>query len=108
MALKHLTRPGAGWESRSSPRTGRISANRLTTSRNFSIRHGVTESGRQLRQVTLSAPARGSDAGQTIGLFNIYLGDRPSWWNQQHDRSHNLIRATTVAGQHKLIEQLWP
>lgn len=50
----------------------------------------------------------GVDADQTVGLTNIYLGDWPSWWNQQHDRYHTLIRATTVAEQHRLIERLWP
>jgi hypothetical protein len=50
----------------------------------------------------------GVDADQTVGLTNIYLGDWPTWWGEQHSRYHTLIQATTVAEQHKLIEKLWP
>jgi len=49
-----------------------------------------------------------TDADQTIGLSNIYLGDWPVWFAEQNGYYNKLVGLATVAEQHKLIEQLWP
>lgn len=48
------------------------------------------------------------DADQTVGLDNIYLGDWPVWWLDQHFRYYKVLGAKTVEAQHKLIQELWP
>jgi hypothetical protein len=48
------------------------------------------------------------DADHAIGLTNIYLGDWPVWFAEQHTRYNRLVGLATVAEQHKLIAELWP
>jgi hypothetical protein len=48
------------------------------------------------------------DADQAIGLDNVYLGDWPVWFAEQNGRYNKLAGLDTVAGQHKLIAELWP